>query len=68
MKTEIITIESNRGARCRLCSENNKIKKGEKALKITIRPLTTPYVGETNVFYCIPHARDIQINMSKLDI
>ena len=68
MDAKVVEIKSNRGARCRACDEKIKIKKGERALKITFRPLSSPYVGETNLYYCLSHARAIQIMFSQLDI
>lgn len=67
MQAEMVNIKSNSGARCRLCPKEKKIKKGERALKITAKSAGASYLGD-NSFYCLAHARSIQIMFTNLEM
>ncbi len=67
MEAEMVSIKSNSGARCRLCPEDKKLKKGDRALKITAKTAKSPYLGDKS-FYCVSHARAIQMMFTNLDV
>lgn len=67
MKAEVITVKANRGVKCRTCEDEKIIKKGERALKVSVRSAGSRW-ADAHSYFCIPHARSIVRMFAKLDI